>query len=227
MLYSYMHFLVANICNSFIMSDLPHQVEPHAKAEVACTAWPFWLHALCILHCAMRAFHFYSLAVEGVSIAMKHFHPIILVCAALAAKSFAADTQNVSVNCTNNFTVLENALLETNDNIFQLTTTYFPPDEENPLYVDVYYTFCDSSNKTHYIWSAATLYFIVRQPALAYLSQFYSHIRDPRIAVLTLTLPADCAELVKDTSSRKENLLFVLTQRVNNKAHVFSLCEGC
>ena len=151
---------------------------------------------------------------------MKNFHQMFLLCVTLAAVNCAAYAQNAYADCTTNFTLLENALLETSDNIFQLTTTYFHPDVEKPLYVDVYYNFSDYSPEAHYIWSAATLFFIVRPPALTYLTQFYSHLQDNRMTSLTLQLPADCADLVNDTRSNRENFLFVLTQRVN---HVFLL----
>ena len=62
------------------------------------------------------------------SLAMKHFHQMLFLCAALATTSIATDSQNTYANCSTNFTVLENALLETSDNIFQMTTTYFHPD---------------------------------------------------------------------------------------------------
>ena len=147
---------------------------------------------------------------------MKHFHQMLFLCAALATTSIATDSQNTYANCSTNFTVLENALFETSDNIFQMTTTYFHPNEKNPLYVDVYYNFfSNSSTEAHYILSASALYFIVQPPALVYLSQFYSDIREKRQADLTVHLPADCAKLANDTSSKKENFLFVLTQRVS------------
>ena len=179
---------------------------------------------LCIdLDCIMRACAI--LLQRRVPLAMKHFHQMLFLCAALATTSIATDSQNTYANCSTNFTVLENALFETSDNIFQLTTTYFHPDVENPLYVDVHYNFSDSSTETqHYIWTTSALYFIVRPPALIYLSQFYSDIHEKRQADLTLQLPADCAELANDTSSEKENFLFVLTQRVRCNMHYCMHC---
>ena len=130
------------------------------------------------------------------------------------------DAQKTDSDCTTNFTVLENALLETSDNMFQLTTTYYHPDKEHPLYVDVYYNFTDSSNETsnetHYIWSTSTLYFIVQPLALMCLSQFYSPIPEHRISSLTLNLPAQCEEAAEVRGSSKKKFLFVLTQRVIN-----------
>lgn len=156
---------------------------------------------------------------QKMPLAMKHFHQMVLLCAALAT---AADFQNAYADCSTNFTVLENALFETRDNTFQLTTTYFHPDEENPLYVDVCYNFLNSSSEACYVWSASALYFIVRPPALVYLSQFYSAIGEHRQVDLTLHLPADCAELANETRSKKDNFLLVLTQRVRRCTMLYS-----
>lgn len=147
---------------------------------------------------------------------MKYFHRTVLICAVLTAVSITADAQKTYSDCCTNFTVLENALLETSDNMFQLTTTYYHPDEEHPLYVDVCYNFIDSSNEMHYVWSVSTLYFIVQPLPLACLSQFYSPIADHRISSLTLKLPKECTNLTKVRGSSKKNFLFVLTQRVIN-----------
>jgi len=175
---------------------------------------------LCVFH-TIR-FSLYSLAAE----AMKHFHHMVLLCTALTAICFA-HAQNAYADCSTNFTVLENALLETYDNIFQLTTTYFHPDVENPLYVDVYYNFSGSSTQAHYKWSTASLYLIVAPPALGYLSLFFSYFDETRMGTLTIQLPSQCKGLINVTASTRENFLFVLTQRVSSDTysidHAFSL----
>ena len=148
---------------------------------------------------------------------MKYFHQAVL-CAAVAAIIMVTDAQNTYADCSTNFTTLENALLDSSDNIFKLTTTYFHPDMERPLYANVYYKFDNFSPGAHYIWSASTLYFIVAPSALGYLSQLYTFVSNKRIVDLPLHLPADCAELANETDSTKENFLFVLTQRVS---HIF------
>jgi len=108
-----------------------------------------------------------------VSLAMKYFHQAFFCLAIAAIAIMVADAQDTYADCLTNFTTLEKALLDSSDNIFKLTTTYYHPDTEPPLYVNVHYKFDNSSSDAHYIWSAATLYFIVPPPALPYLSQFY------------------------------------------------------
>lgn len=150
---------------------------------------------------------------------MKHFHLNVFLCAALTALSMIADAQNTYADCCTNFTTLENALLETSDNVFQLTTAYYNLDSESPIYVDVRYYFSNSSPPAHYVWSAATVFFIIDPYALRFLSIFYGYFGDERKLNLTLQLPANCAELSNVTSSTKDNLLFILTQRVSILVH--------
>lgn len=73
------------------------------------------------------------------------------------------------------------------------------------------------------LWSMLRMVcFIVRPPALVYLSQFYSAIGEQRQVDLTLHLPADCAELANETRSKKDNFLLVLTQRVRRCTMLYS-----
>lgn len=148
---------------------------------------------------------------------MKQFHQTVLLFVALTTMSMtiATDAQSTYADCSANYTVLESALLETSDNLFQLTTTYFNPTAPNPLYVDIYYNFLSVNNQAHYIWSAAPLYLIVAPPAVGYLSLFFGYIIKTRMTTLTLQLPENCAELINTTSTSTSNLLLVLTHRVN------------
>lgn len=143
---------------------------------------------------------------------MKHFHHVVL-CATIL---LATDAQGTHADCCTNFTDLENALLESSDNLLKLTTTYFHPDKETPLYVDVHFKFGNSSSDAHYIWSASALYFIAPPPTLVYLSHFYCYVPATRNVNLSLHLPAECAELTNTTDSTAENFLFVLSQRVGH-----------
>ena len=133
----------------------------------------------------------------------------------LCHASLVACTEEKFANCSTNYTVLENALLETDDNMYQLTTAFYPPNDDPPLYVNVYYHFSDN-NQVEYIWSSASLYLSVHPRPLGYLSLFFCYIEDSRIINLNLQLPIECSELANNTSSDKDNFLFVITQRVSN-----------
>lgn len=133
----------------------------------------------------------------------------------LSALSVIADAQDAYANCSSNYTVLENALLGTNDNLFQMSTTYFNPEYINPVYVDVFYHFGNTDTPARYKWSASSLYLIVPPSALQYLSLFFSYFEKGSMTKLNLQLPVDCIELKNVTVSTKRNLLFVLTSRVS------------
>ena len=59
--------------------------------------------------------------------------------------------QEEYTNCTSNYTVLENAMFHAGDNIYQLTTTFFSPHVNNPLYVTVTYNFSNTNESVQYI----------------------------------------------------------------------------
>ena len=122
-------------------------------------------------------------------------------------------------DCVINYSVFENAVFKTNNNLFKFTTTFYPPDKYNPLYVNVTYRFLDTNTSVSYQWSSATLYHIIQPRTLRYLSLLFSYIEDNRIVDLELELPGECE------STNASNFLFVITQRVI--IHILSLTYTC
>ena len=116
-------------------------------------------------------------------------------------------------NCTKNFKVLEKALLSNESNVYALTTTFFPPNVENPLYVTVRYRF--PSATAEYRWSKASLYLSIHPRMLRFLSLLFCDVGAKRIVNLDLELPEECTELANNTESSINNFLFVLTERVS------------
>ena len=117
-------------------------------------------------------------------------------------------------NCTSNYTVLENALFNSGDNIYRLTATFFPPHVGNPLYVTVTYTFSNTHESVQYIWSTASLYLTIEPHTISFLSLFFCYVEENRIVELKLELPSECENLTENQASNAGNFLFVLTQRV-------------
>lgn len=150
---------------------------------------------------------------------MKQIQEAVFIFAALFTLSVIAYAQDEYVNCSSNYTVLENALLGTSDNLFQMSTTFFNPEYINPVYVDVFYHFGDTNTPARYKWSASSLYLIVPPSALQYLSLFFSYFEKGSTAKLNLQLPVDCIELKNVTNSTKQDFLLVLTQRVSIGTH--------
>ena len=132
-----------------------------------------------------------------------------------------AQAQSEYEDCTTNYSIFERAVLKTGTNAFKLTTTFYPPDKDNPLYVNVTYKFLNSSdsesmvlNTTNYLWSSASLYLTIPPRVIRYLSLFFCYVEDDRIVDLELELPGECEGLTQNPFSNASNFLFVITHRV-------------
>ena len=132
---------------------------------------------------------------------------ILMFFVALAA---VVQGQSEYENCTTNYFVLEQAIFKTNDNLFTLTSTFYPPDRNNPLYVSVTYKALDTNTTVNYRWSSAVLYHIVPPHIIRYLSLLFCYVEDNRIVAFELELPEGCEGLIQNAS----DFLLIFTQRV-------------
>ena len=132
--------------------------------------------------------------------------------------------QNKYEDCATNYSVLEKAVLNTGKNLFKLTTTFYPPDKDNPLFVSVTYKFVSTNDKlfsntsngsVNYLWSSASLYLTIPPHVIRYLSLFFCYVEDDRIVDLELELPGECEDLAQNPYSNASNFLFVITHRVS------------
>ena len=142
---------------------------------------------------------------------------------AMATLVTVAWGQSEYEDCTTNYSVLEKAVFQTGNNLFKLTTTFYPPDKDNPLYVNVAYKFLNASdtlflntshNSVNYLWSSASLYLTIPPRVIRYLSLFFCYVEDDRIVDLELELPGECGDLAQNPYSNASNFLFVITHRV-------------
>ena len=117
-------------------------------------------------------------------------------------------------DCVTNYSVFEEAVFQTNNNLYKLTTTFYPPDKDNPLYVSVTYKFLNTNESVNYQWSSASLYLTIKPSTIRYLSLFFCYIEDDRIVELELELPGECENLTQIQPSNASNFLFVFTHRV-------------
>ena len=129
------------------------------------------------------------------------------------ALAIVAQGQREYEDCVTNYSVFEEAVFKTNNNLYKLTTTFYPPDKDNPLYVSVTYKFLNTSESVNYQWSSASLYLTIKPSTIRYLSLFFCYIEDDRIVELELELPGECENLTQTNAS---NFLFVFTHRVIN-----------
>ena len=142
-------------------------------------------------------------------------------------------------NCDTCYRTLVNALLNTDNNKYNISTTMFPLDHVPPIYVEVYYvntddcetikstdikTFCESNpNRQLWYWTAGTFYVYQPLDVFYYRSLFFS---DPswRTGTLSVCIPADCAAT--------EEFYRTLTQRVSMlRLNIINyngdLCDAC
>ena len=115
-------------------------------------------------------------------------------------------------NCTTDYFTLERAVLDNHDNVFKLTTTFFPSHKNNPLYLTV--TYSSPSTSAEYVWSTATMYHIIHPRIIRYLSLLFCYVEDERIDDLELEIPEECSNLTLNKKSDNTNFLHILTQRV-------------
>ena len=123
-------------------------------------------------------------------------------------------------DCETNFTTLENALIHTCDNSYNLWTTFFPPRETQSLFVVVKYQIINSNTSIDYIWTTAAFTLIHPPRIFGMISLFFGFVEEDRIQNVTIRLPESCLGLLTPEYGRtneeaKSNFLEVLTQRVS------------
>ena len=130
--------------------------------------------------------------------------------------------QSPYADCTTNFTQLERALLETNNNRYKLVKAFYPPRVFPSVYVDIEYRFGDDNETVeNWVWAASPFYYI-HPPWLAlYTTLGFAYPIDQKQS-LSLNFPADCRvpnESIIETKHSRcgvNPMLDVLTQRVCN-----------
>ena len=117
-------------------------------------------------------------------------------------------------DCSKCYAILVSKIVQHDGNMFNLTSVFFPPDDESPVFVIVYYHFFEdgsNSNKSQvWYWSTSTFYLFQPLHVLLFTSLFFSDTR-LQSSSLHLTLPTSC--LNQNESSH----MMLLTQRVSYK----------
>ena len=130
-----------------------------------------------------------------------------LLCLLCSVHSHCTNEQS---NCTENYKDLVKELMDTADNEYLLSTTFFPPLMSRPMIVTVKYYFVNTLTTKTWFWTTGKIYLILPPRVLQYYTLFFS---DPpfrtRIGEVTLKLPSHC-------ESVKDEFLETLTQRVSS-----------
>ena len=126
----------------------------------------------------------------------------------------------IYADCETNFTTLENALIHTRDNAYNLWTTFFPPRETQSLFVVVKYQIINSTSSIDYIWTTASFTLIHPPRVFGMISLFFGFVEMDRIQNVTIQLPESCKGLLTPDYGRTNEeaesyFLEVLTQRVS------------
>ena len=126
-------------------------------------------------------------------------------------------------NCATCYQTLANALINTGDNKYQLSETFFPIDGAPPVQVEVTYVSKTSSILTNttkkWYWLMGGYYLIQPLELLLYRSLFFSTPKW-RERNVTLLLPEECYHTYEDeldfndSSADNDKFFRILTQRV-------------
>lgn len=126
-------------------------------------------------------------------------------------------------DCATNFTILEQALFQTGDNLFELNRVFHPPSFLTTTFIRVNYSFIDEQNDTcpgvTYIWAVGTVLFL-QPPTLFQLNSLFFYYLNNDLNTLSLQLPIECIKLVNVTDGvcsckKASQLLDILTRQVN------------
>ena len=131
-------------------------------------------------------------------------------------------------NCATCYQTLANALINTGDNKYLLSETFFPIDGAPPVQVEVTYVSKTSNltNAKKWYWLMGGYYLIQPLELLLYRSLFFSTPKWRERSV-TLLLPEECFHTYEDeldfneSSADNDKFFRILTQRVR------SYCRLC
>ena len=129
-----------------------------------------------------------------------------------------ADDMDIQTECSSNFFAMEQSLLQSTDNRFNLMTAFFPPRKAHPVIVRVTYSFNadiseDNSSTTNttispyiWFWSESEFYLIQPLEVFQFTSLLFGN-RPYRQSDLDIVLDANC-------SQASDEFYLLLTTRV-------------
>ena len=109
--------------------------------------------------------------------------------------------------------MLAKALIDNDENVFQLTRTFFPPTANSPEFVDVTYNFTETLETQTWYWSVSTSNFIHPQEVLQFMSLYFTKAYDFFSGDLKLTLSLMSNTSIPECAQDLEKMQ-LLTQHV-------------
>ena len=119
-------------------------------------------------------------------------------------------------SCRDCYLTLKKELLSKDDNVYNLSLTFFPPDTNPPEFVNITYFFVDNGvtreTQTWY-WIEQSSYFLFPPNSFQFLSLFFGKPEQYYTQDVTVTLNAsECSGVAKEH-------MILLTQRVRCTVH--------
>lgn len=138
----------------------------------------------------------------------KYFQVLVL-----AVYTYFVHSRNVSFEaCSTDFFTLEQSLLLSSDNRFNILKAFYPPREAYPVMVRVNYTFNDDLLKPKiWMWSQSEFYLIQPLEVFLFSSLLFSNF-PYRLRELSVQLHAECSNV-------DDRYLELLTGRVSTTSY--------
>ena len=124
-------------------------------------------------------------------------------------------------DCDTDLSMLEQALFETGNNLFELNRVFYPPSLLTTRFIRVNYTFvneeteADTCTNVTYIWAVGAVLFL--QPPQ--FNSLFFYYPNNELETLSLQLPIECIGLINGTDAvcsceHDSHMLDILTQQV-------------
>ena len=140
--------------------------------------------------------------------------------------TFASDNNDANItfggclpnktSCSVCYTALKEMLLKRDDNVQELSKTFFPPRSNTPQFVEVAYKFGDNNTQV-WFWTHDSSYLFFPIETFQFLSLFFGKPASLFTQKMTLFLDEECSDVDHD-------ILRLLTQRVSHIEHKRKIC---
>ena len=122
-------------------------------------------------------------------------------------------------NCSECYQMLVKSLLLKDNNLFNLSKTFFPTNsDDRPQFVTITYHYKDTNETKTWYWSQKGSYFVYPLQTFEYLSLFFGKASTFFAGDVTVTLDQECI-------NAKEEFMQHLTQQVSLILNII-LCHG-
>ena len=142
---------------------------------------------------------------------MAALNVIVLILATLSGGGYGQLRRRFGDCLPDHNTCSEDSLLSRDDNIQNLSASFFPWNASNPIFVTVNYKFNNSNHSEVWYWTTDSSYLFFEITTFQYLSLFFSKPATLFSQQVTLTLDEDCIE----AAINEDKMFKLLTQRVS------------